>query len=383
MGAMLPPVAEDSDMSTPERYDRRNTAWWAEHKAKEQARLEENKEQERQAAAYWETRRAKEHAEIMANFNERAMEIVVGALGLRRGPGHSASNATPSPGDIPPAPSDVLTVVRFPLHEAPCKEAQLGAMLPTVAEDSEMSTREWYDRRNMAWWAEGKAKEQARLEEKTEQETQVAASWEMRRANEHAELMVNLNERAMEIVVDAPELRHGSDHSASSATPSPGGIPPAPADALHVEWFLLHEAPHKSERSCSPPLHAPILLLLCVSLVELPHVPLLLAFFSMPFSRMPDAFQNVNSVAGALCWRALVGRDRSSSLAGSHVFMMTGSELEDVAMAARHVDRIIRTIRDRRHSFYVGITRDPARRLGAAPREVPPLVTHGSSHRGS
>ena len=77
---------------------------------------------------------------------------------------------------------------------------------------------------------------------------------------------------------------------------------------------------------------------------------------------MPDAFQGVNSVAGALCWRALVGRDRSSSLAGSNVFMMTGSEYEDVAMAARHADRIIRAIRDRRHSFYVGITRDPARR---------------------
>ena len=124
-----------------------------------------------------------------------------------------------------------------------------------------------------------------------------------------------------------------------------GSIYPAPTDALHVEWFPFHEA--LRERSRSPPPH----ILILPVLREPP-----------PFSRMPDAFQGVNSVAGALCWRALVGRDRSSSLAGSHVFMMTGSELEDVALAARHADRIIRAIRDRRHSFYVGITRDPARR---------------------
>ena len=139
-----------------------------------------------------------------------------------------------------------------------------------------------------------------------------------------------------------------------------GSIPPAPTDALHVERFPLHEAPR--ERSHSPPPHVPIL-----PLLREPHRVAArpssgFAALSSPFSRMPDAFQGVNSVAGALCWRALVGRDRSSSLAGSHVFMMTGSELEDVAMAARHADRIIRAIRDRRHRFYVGITRDPARR---------------------
>ena len=140
-----------------------------------------------------------------------------------------------------------------------------------------------------------------------------------------------------------------------------GSIPPAPTDALRVEWFPLHEAPR--ERSRSPPPHVPIL-----PLLREPHRVAArpssgLAALSSPFSKMPDAFQGVNSVAGALCWRALVGRDRSSSLAGSHVFMMTGSKLEDVAMAARHADPIIRAIiRDRRHRFYVGITRDPARR---------------------
>lgn len=64
---------------------------------------------------------------------------------------------------------------------------------------------------------------------------------------------------------------------------------------------------------------------------------------------------------GALSWRALVGRDRSSSLKGSHVHMMTqcNIDFEDVQRAARHADRFIRGIRDRRHGFYVGITRDP------------------------
>ena len=139
-----------------------------------------------------------------------------------------------------------------------------------------------------------------------------------------------------------------------------GSIYPAPTDALHVEWFPFHEA--LRERSRSPPPHIPIL-----PVLREPHRVAAcpssgFAALSSPFSRMPDAFQGVNSVAGALCWRALVGRDRSSSLAGSNVFMMTGSEYEDVAMAARHADRIIRAIRDRRHSFYVGITRGPARR---------------------
>ena len=139
-----------------------------------------------------------------------------------------------------------------------------------------------------------------------------------------------------------------------------GSIYPAPTDALHVEWFPFHEA--LRERSRSPPPHIRIL-----PVLREPHRVAAcpssgFAALSSPFSRMPDAFQGVNSVAGALCWRALVGRDRSSSLAGSNVFMMTGSEYEDVAMAARHADRPIRAIRDRRHSFYVGITRDPARR---------------------
>ena len=140
-----------------------------------------------------------------------------------------------------------------------------------------------------------------------------------------------------------------------------GSIPPSPTDALHVEWYPLHEEAPR-ERSRSPPTPVPILPLLR----EPPRVavrpPSGFAALSSPFSRMPDAFMGVNSVAGALCWRALVGRDRSSSLAGSQVFMMRGSELEDAAMAARHADRFIRAIWDRRHRFYVGITRDPARR---------------------
>ena len=122
----------------------------------------------------------------------------------------------------------------------------------------------------------------------------------------------------------------------------------------------LQEAPR--ERSRSPPPHIPLLPLLHEPRRVVARPPSALAALGSPFSRMPDASLGINSVAGALCWRALVGRDRSSSLAGSNVFMMTGSECEDVAMAARHVDRIIRTIRDRRHSFCVGITRDPARR---------------------
>ena len=139
-----------------------------------------------------------------------------------------------------------------------------------------------------------------------------------------------------------------------------GSIYPAPTDALHVEWFPFHEA--LRGRSRSPPPHIPIL-----PVLREPHRVAAcpssgFAALSSPFSRMPDAFQGVNSVAGALCRRSLVGRDRSSSLAGSNVFMMTGSEYEDVAIAARHADRIIRAIRDRRHSFYVGITQDPARR---------------------
>ena len=80
LGATLPPVAEDSEMSARERDDRRNAAWW------EQARLKAPKDSERQVQFYWEARNAQEYAETIANFNEKAMEIVVAALGLRRGP---------------------------------------------------------------------------------------------------------------------------------------------------------------------------------------------------------------------------------------------------------------------------------------------------------
>ena len=65
-------------MSAQERVDRRNTAWWLERKAndqaREQARLEQMRKDDMEVAAYWEARKEKEHADIMANFNEWAME---------------------------------------------------------------------------------------------------------------------------------------------------------------------------------------------------------------------------------------------------------------------------------------------------------------------
>ena len=87
-----------------ERLDRRNTSWWLERKAKEQskvqARLEQMRKDDMEVAAYWEARQENEHAEIMANFNARAMEIVVAALGLR--PGSTSAFATSADADILP-----------------------------------------------------------------------------------------------------------------------------------------------------------------------------------------------------------------------------------------------------------------------------------------
>ena len=71
-------------MSAQERLDRRNTAWWLERKAndqaKEQARLEQMRKDDREVAAYGEVRKENEHADMLANFNEWVMDIVVAAL---------------------------------------------------------------------------------------------------------------------------------------------------------------------------------------------------------------------------------------------------------------------------------------------------------------
>ena len=97
---------KDSDMSAQERLDRRNTAWWLERKAndqaREQARLEQMRKDDMEVAAYWEARKEKEHADIMANLNEWAMEIVVAALGLR--PGSTSDFAISAVSVVQPAP---------------------------------------------------------------------------------------------------------------------------------------------------------------------------------------------------------------------------------------------------------------------------------------
>ena len=103
-------VEKDSDMSVQEEVDRRNTTWWLERKAKEQsreqARLEQMRKDDMEVAAYWEARRDKEHADIMAHFNERAMEIVVAALGLR--PGSTSAFATSAGSVVQPEPFSTL-----------------------------------------------------------------------------------------------------------------------------------------------------------------------------------------------------------------------------------------------------------------------------------
>jgi hypothetical protein len=84
-----------------------------------------------------------------------------------------------------------------------------------------------------------------------------------------------------------------------------------------------------------------------------------------PFSDMPFLGANdVQSVAGAFFWRAVVGRDRADmSLAGRHVFKMNAAAgTSDVELAAAHCGRVIQRLVDRRLCFYVGISRDPGRR---------------------
>ena len=97
-------------MSAQERLDCRNTAWWLERKAKEQAkeqaRLEQMRKDDMEVAAYWEARRDMEHADTMANFKERAMEIVVVSLGLR--PGSTSAFATSAGSVVQPAPVRTL-----------------------------------------------------------------------------------------------------------------------------------------------------------------------------------------------------------------------------------------------------------------------------------
>jgi len=83
---------KDSDMSAQERLDRRNTAWWLERKANEQARLEQMRKDDMEVAAYGEVRKENEHADMLANFNEWVMDVVVAALELR--PGSTSAFAT-------------------------------------------------------------------------------------------------------------------------------------------------------------------------------------------------------------------------------------------------------------------------------------------------
>ena len=63
-------------------------------------------EDDTEVAAYWKARRDKEEADIMANFNERAMTIVVAALGLR--PGSTSAFATSAVSVVQPAPFSIL-----------------------------------------------------------------------------------------------------------------------------------------------------------------------------------------------------------------------------------------------------------------------------------
>ena len=63
-------------------------------------------EDDTEVAAYWKARRDKEEADIMANFNERAMAIVVAALGLR--PGSTSAFATSAVSVVQPAPFSTL-----------------------------------------------------------------------------------------------------------------------------------------------------------------------------------------------------------------------------------------------------------------------------------
>jgi hypothetical protein len=59
-----------------------------------------------EVAAYGEGKKENEHADIMANFNERALEIVVAALGLR--PGSTSAFATSAVSVVQPAPFSTL-----------------------------------------------------------------------------------------------------------------------------------------------------------------------------------------------------------------------------------------------------------------------------------
>ena len=95
------------------------------------------------------------------------------------------------------------------------------------------------------------------------------------------------------------------------------------------------------------------------------RVPAQLGLALAPFSDMPFLGANdVQSVAGVVFWRAVVGRDRADmSLAGRHVFKMNAAaETSDVELAAAHCGRVIQRLVDRRLCFYVGISRDPGRR---------------------
>ena len=145
-------------------------------------------------------------------------------------------------------------------------------------------------------------------------------------------------------------------------TQTNGGVDLSTGDSdlpdFALKWIAREMDPRPRSRS---PHHVPVLPILQPArsrrFVVAASVP-------SPFTSMntPSTFAGVNSPLGALCWRALVGRDRGSSLAGPNVFMMSRGDRDDVSAAAQHSDAVVRKIVARRKGFYVGITRDPARR---------------------
>ena len=155
----------------------------------------------------------------------------------------------------------------------------------------------------------------------------------------------------------------GADLSTGTVdTPTNGGVDLSTGESdlpdFALKWIAREMDPRPRSRS---PHHVPVLPILQPArsrrFVVAASVP-------SPFTSMntPSTFAGVNSPLGALCWRALVGRDRGSSLAGPNVFMMSRGDRDDVSAAAQHSDAVVRKIVARRKGFYVGITRDPARR---------------------
>ena len=70
------------EVSEEKLWDRRHAARRAEAEAKKQARIRAKRDFENQVEAFWAERTARRDAAIRKLFPERAMEIVVEALGL-------------------------------------------------------------------------------------------------------------------------------------------------------------------------------------------------------------------------------------------------------------------------------------------------------------